>query len=109
MPTKAEELRAQQQRRGITAKARKRAAATKSRAEKLATPHPAKRAARKATYAIELPSKAGKASRKSTRGSAKRAKADTNLNLREERTKTSPKARFGKARAGRARVRASRG
>ena len=107
MPTKSEELHAQQQRRGPTAKARKRAAAKKGHAEKFAAPHATKHAGKKATYALEKPSKAGKSSRKSTRAGANRGKADTNLNLREERAKGSPESRFRKARAKSSRVRGS--
>ena len=109
MPTRAEELHAQQQRRGATPKARKRAAAKKVRSEKFAAAHENKHTGKKAAYALERPSKAGKASRKSTRGSANRVKADTNLNLREERVKGSPESRYRKARASRVRVRGSRG
>ncbi len=109
MPTRAEELHTQQQRRGPTTKARKRAAAKKQRSEKFVTPHLTKHAGKKAAYALERPSKAGRASRKSTRNSANRAKADTNLNLREEMTKGSPESRYRKARASRVRVRGSRG
>lgn len=109
MSTRAEDLHAQEQRRGPTPKARKRAVAKKPRAKKFTVGHATKHAGAKAAYALEKPSKTGKASRKSTRASANRAKADTNLNLREEMTKGSPTSRFRKARAKGARVRSSRG
>jgi hypothetical protein len=90
-------MRTDQQRRGPTPKAQKRRAAKKRRAEKLGAEHPTKRAGAKAGYALERPSSAGKSSRKSTRGSANRAKPDTNFNLREEMVKGSPESRFRKA------------
>jgi hypothetical protein len=61
-----------------------------------------------ASYALELPAADGRRSRKSTRGSANRAKADTNFNLREAMVKGSPEARFRKAKAKRTRVRSSK-
>jgi hypothetical protein len=105
MATKAEQQRAAEQRRGPTSKKRRRAAAKKKRAEKLGAAHATKHAGKKASYALEGPSKEGKASRKSTRGSANRSRPDTNMNLREEMTKGSPESRFRKARAKSAHVR----
>jgi len=66
-----------------------------------------KHAEKKATYAFEVAAADGRHSRKSTRGSANRAKPDTNFNLREALLKGSPEARFRKARARSARVRGS--
>ena len=109
MATRAESARAASQRHGITPKARKRAKAKKSRAEKFGAPHPSGHAGAKASYALEVPSKKGRSSRKSTRSSANRSKPDTNLNLREEITKRSPETRFRKARAKASRVRGSSG
>jgi hypothetical protein len=107
MSTKAESLHAEGQRHGLTPKARKRAKARKTRAEKLGAPHETEHAGKKASYALEVPSKDGRASRKSTRSSANRAKADSNLNLREERRKGSPENRARKAQARAGRVRGS--
>lgn len=105
MATKAESLHAEDQRRGLTRRAKKRAKARKTRADKLGAPHETKRAGKKASYAMEVPTTDRRPSRKSTRSSANRLKPDTNLNLREERQKGSPENRFRKARARRARVR----
>jgi hypothetical protein len=107
MATKAEQLRQQQERHGISPKARKRDMA-KTRAEKFGEPHPARRAARKASYALDVPSKEGVASRKSSRAAANRIKPDTNLNLREEQQKGSPTSRFRKTHAKGMRVRGTR-
>jgi hypothetical protein len=105
MPTRAESFHARSQRRGLTAKAKKLAKARKTRAEKLREAHESKRAGAKATWAREAPSPSGRVSRKSTRASANRAKPDSNLDLREQRTKGSPASRFRKARSRRLRVR----
>jgi len=104
MATRAQRQHADSQRHGPSAKTKKRAAAKKARKEKLATRHADEHAAKKATYAIETHGKA-RPSRKSTRASANRAKADTNFNLREEMTKGSPESRYRKASAKRGRVR----
>jgi hypothetical protein len=107
MATRAESHHAEAQRHGPTAKARKRAKATKKRAEKFGAPHPTEHAGGKASYALEVPSQESHASRKSTRSSANRAKPDANLNLREERAKGAPTNRSRKARARATRVRGS--
>jgi hypothetical protein len=99
MATRSEQEHDAQQRRGQTAKAKKRSLARKSRAEKFGTEHATKRAGGKASYALERPSRTGRASRKSTRGGANRSKRDANMDLREQRTKGSPEARFRRARA----------
>jgi len=104
MATRSEQQQVERQRRGITRRARKRAAARKSRG----TSHAREHAGSKASYALERPSRKGKASRKSSRASANRAKPDTNLNLREEMVKGSPESRFRKARAKSATVRGRR-
>jgi hypothetical protein len=98
-------MRQQQERHGLTPKARKREAARKTRAEKLAEPHRNERAAIAASYRFEAPSKTGRASRKSGRGGGNRIKPDANLNLREERQKGSPTSRFRKVHAKTMRVR----
>jgi len=107
MATRSEAARARSERHGLTPRARKLAKARKTRAEKLRAAHESKHAGAKATWARERPSLEGRASRKSTRKSANRAKPDTNLNLREERVKGSPESRFRKARARNSRVRGS--
>ncbi|HXX68710.1 MAG TPA: hypothetical protein VEK07_16100 [Polyangiaceae bacterium] len=108
MATRSEQQHAEQERRGPTPRARKRAAARKSRREKFGTSHATEHAGTKASYALERPSREGKASRKSSRASANRAKADTNFNLREEMVKGSPQSRSAKARAKSATVRGRR-
>lgn len=105
MATKAELVRQEQQRHGLAPKKRKREAARKTRAEKFAEPHRNDRAAGKASYPLEAPSKAGIASRKSSRSGGNRMKPDANLNLREERQKGSPTSLFRKGRAKTMRVR----
>jgi hypothetical protein len=55
-----------------------------------------KHAARKATHAFEPHPPEVQPSRKSTRGSANRAKPDAPFNLRESLVKNSPKARHGR-------------
>ena len=108
MATRSEAARARSERHGMTPRARKLAKARKTRAEKLRAVHESKHAAAKATWARERPSPEGRVSRKSTRASANRARPDTNLNLREDRVKGSPEARFHKAQARDVRVRGSR-
>lgn len=108
MATRAETHHAEEQRHGITPKARKRAKARRSRTEKLGAAHAKKHASNKASYALEVPSKKGRSSRKSTRASANRAKPDSNLVLREGRRKGSPENRARKARARTRRVRGAR-
>jgi hypothetical protein len=105
MATKAELIHQQQQRHGLGTKARLRAAAKKTNSKKLAEPHPNERAARKASYPLEAPSKTGIASRKSSRAGGNRIKPDANLNLREERQKSAPTSRFRKSHAKSTRVR----
>ncbi len=105
MATRAERLRATSQRKGLTRKARKKASNRKSREQKHGPKQPMSHAEHKATYALETHSKTSRASRKSTRASANRIKADTNLNLREEMTKGSPEMRARKARSRATRVR----
>lgn len=107
MATRAESLHAEDQRHGVRPKAAKRAKARKSPAEKAGPPHERKHAGKAASYALEAPSKAGRSSRKSTRSSANRAKPDTNLTLREGRSKGSAANRSRKARARTTRVRGS--
>jgi hypothetical protein len=107
MATKAEARRAQDERHGPSPKARKRAQAKKTRADKLAVVHESKRAGKKASYAREVPSKTGSVSRKSTRRSKNRSKPDSNLTLRQERRTRAPSARAERATRSRARASAS--
>lgn len=107
MATKAESVHAREQRHGLTPRARKRGKAKKTGADRLGAAHESKRAGAKATYAQEAPSKSGRASRKSTRGSANRSKPDTNLVLRAERKVRAPTSRARRARARATRVRGS--
>jgi len=112
MATKAEEYRSSQQRKGPKAKTRKRHASKVARQTKMSAPHERRAAGRKASYAAEGPSVEDRTtarkspSRKSTRKAANRAKADTNLTLREGRTKGSPTNRARKSRAKTSRARA---
>jgi hypothetical protein len=107
MATRAEQYKAAAERHG----ADDAAASKRAKASKPGSP-PAKRAAakkaagRKASYALE-PKRAGRPSRKSTRKSANRSKPDTNLTLREGRTKGSPEARARKANAKQVKARGS--
>ena len=92
----------------MTPKAKKLARARKTRAERLRGVHETKAAGRKATFAREEHSAESRASRKSSRGSANRMKADASLNIREERVKGSPESLFRKSRARKLRVRGRR-
>lgn len=107
MATKAEKVHAEEQRHGPSPKTKKRANAKKMRAENRVAPHETKRAGKKASYARETVPAKTRASRKSTRSSANRAKPDTNLTLREGRAKGSPESRYRKSRARTSRVRGS--
>lgn len=104
MATRAEQAKATGQRTGSA----KKAAAKKAR--KPATNGASKRTGHsesKATYAREPRDAKGKATRKSTRGSANRAKADSSFNIKEEAQKTAPDARFRRDRAKGTKVRGS--
>jgi hypothetical protein len=93
MATRAEQFRAQEQRRGGAKKAKRK----NTRPSRPGAPHAgrqraSKHAARKATYALE--ESAGKRpSRKSTRKSANRAKPDASFNRREEMQRDAPEER----------------
>ena len=99
MATRGERARDEDQRRSA---ARKRADSAKRGKVARKPARKAGRVAAKATYAYEAP-RPGKPSRKSTRKSANRAKADASFNQRESLQRGSPEAR-----ARRARVQASR-
>ena len=100
MATKAEQYRSMQQRRRrrgrVSAKKPKKAAWDKSKSH----------AGAKATHALEVARPGKRPSRKSTRSSANRAKADAAFNITEETRKGAPSARARTARAKRKRVRA---
>ena len=113
MATKAEAFRSDQQRKAPKkAKSRKAHASKVARKTKMTAPHERAAAAKKASYAVEGQSvedrtvKRKSPTRKSTRKAANRSKADSNLTLREGRTKGSPENRARKARAKVKRVRA---
>jgi len=105
MATRAEQFRTEEERhpkrKAVQPRPAKEKRVTKGRHAGPST------VANKATYALESPAADGRRSRKSTRGSANRAKPDTNFNLRESLVKGSPEARFRKARAKKTRVRGS--
>ena len=93
MATKSERVKAEEQKKGTKPKRARKLARRKTDAEKHVH-HEPKAAGKKATYEKEpAPPKGKRPSRKSTRAGANRSKPDTNLNLRSERAKSSPKAR----------------
>jgi hypothetical protein len=96
MATRAEQARARAERHGHE----------KPKARKTTKKGPqSKHAGKKATYAYEVSAK--RPSRKSTRASANRTKPDASLVGRAALTKSSPEARYRKARARRQRPRGS--
>ena len=95
MATRAEQYRAGQARRGRSNGAKQKAGSKPGLARSDRS-HSKVHAAKKASYALE-PERAARPSRKSTRKSANRAKADASLNLREQLQKGSPEARFRKS------------
>lgn len=107
MATRSEQHHAEEQRRGgankTRAKRSKPGVAPKNRSR--AKPH----AARKATYALEHTASGQRPSRKSSRKSANRAKADSGLTLTDALRKGSPASRFRKAQARASRVRGNGG
>src|SRR5262245_30723843 len=109
MATRAETKRAEDQRRGMKPKAKRRLERKKPAVERHAK-HPKTRVEAQATYAREeqAPGSKHRASRKSSRASANRAKPDSNLVLRAARAKGSPESRYRKGRAKAARVRGER-
>jgi hypothetical protein len=101
MATRAEQKRADDQ-RAQAAKKKPSVKRSKPGTPKAARSRDKKHAAKKATYALET--NKGRASRKSTRKSANRAKPDAALNGREQIVKGAPSRRFERDAA-----RASRG
>ena len=96
MATRAEQERADAQRRGPRTTKRNQAG-TKPGSPPASRSRAKKHTARKATYALERST--GRPSRKSTRASANRAKPDAALNRTEEKRKGSPEATYRRARA----------
>ncbi len=104
MATRSEQTHAEEQRKGPRdTKKNKRVNRSKPGARPSDRTPSKSHAASKAPYALE-PERAGRPSRESTRKSANRAKPDTNLTLREERSKSSADTRFRKSSAGKTRV-----
>jgi hypothetical protein len=92
MATRSEQYRSARERTHTPNKAAKK----RTQRHRAHDTHVNRRAARKATYALE-PRVAGKRpSRKSTRKSANRSKPDTNINLRSERRQRSPRMRHSR-------------
>jgi hypothetical protein len=104
MATKAEEFHAEEER---AAQKKNRKRAPKRGPVKKKQTHAEGRVAEKATYALEKTAEGKRPSRKSSRKSANRSKADASFNITEERKKTSSDARFRKDRAAKTRVRGS--
>lgn len=105
MATRSEQHHADEQRKAGAKKAKARVPNSRPGVAPEKRTRAKKHAGRKATYALEQTNPQKRPSRKSTRKSANRAKADTSLNLVEGLRKGSPESRFRKekARAGRAR------
>ncbi len=103
MATKAEQTRAEAEKKGPNPKKAKKAAQKKTAKKAGASTN--KKAGKKATFAKETTAPGKRPSRKSTRSSANRSKPDTNLTLRSERAKRAPEnaAATAKARATRPR------
>jgi hypothetical protein len=99
MPTRSEQAKIIGQRKGPGAKQRKKHAAKAMREEKR-NAHENQHAGRKATYALETRQDRGRASRKSTRRSANRAKATATFDIREGLVKGTPSARAARRAAG---------
>lgn len=110
MATKAEQVRAENEKKGVNPKRAKKAAQKKP-AKTNDVAKESKATGKKATVAKETTAPGKRPSRKSTRSSANRAKPDTNLILRQERAKRAPTAtaRSEKAKASRARGKSGRG
>lgn len=102
MPTQAAQFRVEKERADAEKKRRKEADAKKAKAAKAAKTG---RTAAKATRAQETTEEGKRPSRKSTRKSANRSKADAALNGMEQLKKGSPDARFRKAKTQRTKVR----
>lgn len=95
MATRAEQYRAEEQRKG---KRKVRSGRSKPGVPGPKRTRAKKHAAKKATYALEE-TKGKRPSRKSTRKAANRMKPDAGLNRREELQKGSPENRYEKSAA----------
>lgn len=96
MPTRSEQFHANEQRHA-SKKSKKKASqhtTKKSRVKRKLNAHKNVHAGKKATFAFEPHTPGARPSRKSTRGSANRARSDTNIELRSERTKATPTSRY---------------
>jgi len=106
MATRSEQFRANEQRKHAkNAKPVRAAAARRPQTDE--TSQRTEHARKKATHALEITAAGKRPTRKSTRGSANRAKPDTTFNLVESLVKGSPEARFRKANARSLRIRGS--
>ncbi len=97
MATRSEQFRATQQkhRSKRAAKKAKEHEVKKARPKRAEHAHENVHAAKKASVALEPRSAKGKASRKSSRGSANRGRNDVNVSeLRGERSQSSPEGRY---------------
>jgi hypothetical protein len=114
MATRAEQLKAQQQRKGPNPKEQRKLAAKKAKAEHKKereaqkTPRNASRKAGKgATVTLEPTPEGKRPSRKSTRSSANRGRPDTGKLIHAEQAKNAPATRASVAKAKAKRVRKS--
>jgi hypothetical protein len=107
MATRSEQAHAEEQRKNGSSKSRTRAGRSKPGAPPGTRTRAKKHAGRKATYALEATEapEGGRPSRKSTRKSANRAKADAGLTGREQLVKGSPENRYAKGKSRATRVR----
>lgn len=103
MATKAERFRAAEERRHPEGTGASRASGKKSKKANFGRDKAHARA--KATHALEPTGAGSRPSRKSTRGSANRAKSDAAFNLTEQHRKGSPEARARRTRAKAVKVR----
>jgi len=99
MVTRSEQYRASEERSSGEAKRAVRAGRSKPGIPPAKRTREKLRAEKKATYAMEPVPEGGRPSRRSTRKSTNRAKPDTAFNYVEELRKSSPTARFRRARA----------
>jgi len=104
MATRAEQFRADEQRKHKGSKSTAKAA----KAAKAVKRAPTADASQRTEHAPRKATPGQRPTRKSTRGSANRAKGDATLNLVESLVKGTPEARFRKADAQTMRVRGSK-
>ena len=107
MATRAEQARSDSQRtHGV---GRHKSHVSQKRPKKAAWSHDKQHAASKATHALEDTEPGRRPSRESTRGSSNRAKADSAMNVTEEKRKGSPSNRARMSRARTVKVRGGGG